>query len=81
MAVAALVIMLPITVAGIGTREATLIPLFALFGQPAEAAVALSFMCMLTQVIWRALGSVSWPLLSLRPSPHGGDSSSALVDP
>lgn len=60
MALAGLVLMLPITVAGLGTREAVLIPTLGLFGQSAEQAVALSLSLALVSTIWRALAALSW---------------------
>ena len=66
MALASLVIMLPISIAGLGTREAVLIPTLALFGQSPEAAVALSLLLVITSTVWRALGAISWFLLPLR---------------
>jgi len=66
MALASLVIMLPISIAGLGTREAVLIPTLALFGQSPEAAVALSLLLVITSTVWWALGAISWFLLPLR---------------
>jgi len=66
MALASLVVMLPISIAGLGTREAVLVPALALFGQSPEAAVALSFLIAITSTVWRALGAISWFLLPLR---------------
>lgn len=63
MALVSLVTMIPIGIGGIGTRDAVMIPTFSLFGQPAEQAIAFSFLILLTNILWRALGSLAWMLL------------------
>ncbi len=63
MALVSLVTMLPIGIGGIGTRDAVMIPAFIMFGQSAEQAIAFSFLILLTNVIWRALGSLAWMIL------------------
>lgn len=74
MAFVSLVTMLPIGIGGIGTRDAVMIPTFNLFGQPAEQAIAFSFLILLTNVIWRALGALAWTLLPrYLPAPASED--------
>lgn len=63
MALVSLVTMIPIGIGGIGTRDMVMIPTFSLFGQPAESAIAFSFLILLTNILWRALGALAWMLL------------------
>jgi len=48
--VVTVVVLIPASIAGIGVREATLIGLFRLFDLPATAAVALSWLSLITAV-------------------------------
>lgn len=62
MGVISLVSLLPITIAGIGSRDAALIVVFAEFGLPAEAAVAFSLLILSLHVVNGALGAAAWLL-------------------
>ncbi|MGQ9517375.1 MAG: lysylphosphatidylglycerol synthase transmembrane domain-containing protein, partial [Anaerolineae bacterium] len=63
MALVSLVTMLPIGIGGVGTRDAVMLPMFGMFGQPPEQAIAFSFLILLTNLIWRALGSLAWVII------------------
>lgn len=69
MMLVSLVIILPISIAGLGTREAVMIPAFALLGRPPEEAVALSLLIAATTTLWRGLGSLSWVPMARPTSP------------
>lgn len=63
--ITALISVLPITLAGIGTREAGLIYLFSLIGRSAEEAVCVSFLIFVSFHINTAiLGLISWYIKS-----------------
>lgn len=55
---AALVVPIPVSISGIGTREAALIYGFALFGAPAFEAVAIAFVILILNVIMALFGSL-----------------------
>jgi hypothetical protein len=59
-AMVVLVVMLPVSVLGIGSREATLVVLFTASGQPHEAAVALGVLMFISGLIARLPGALSW---------------------
>lgn len=66
-ALANLVTMLPISISGLGTREATLVSYLATAGVPSEAALGFSVLMFLTfHVAGGLMGAVSW---WLRPVP------------
>ena len=54
--------MVPITIAGVGTRDATLIFLFSLLGLPKEEAIALSLMILLIYLVNAILSAPFWLL-------------------
>ena len=56
--------LIPITVAGLGTREATLILLFSQFNISPELAVSLSFLILFLMLINAGIGLFSWLKLS-----------------
>lgn len=60
MSIMILVTMLPVSISGIGTREASLVFLFSALGERPELAVALSMLVLLNVVVWRALGMFAW---------------------
>jgi uncharacterized membrane protein YbhN (UPF0104 family) len=59
-AMVVLVVMLPVSILGIGSREATLVVLFTASGQPHEAAVALGVLMFISGLISRLPGALSW---------------------
>ena len=59
-AVAAVASLLPFSVAGIGTRDVTLVGLAELVGLEAEAGVAFSFCILLLHVLTALVGAVGW---------------------
>jgi hypothetical protein len=61
MALANLAAFLPISILGVGTRDAVLVALFALVGLPAEQAVALSVgFLVLNNLVATAVGGIAW---------------------
>jgi uncharacterized membrane protein YbhN (UPF0104 family) len=61
MALANLAAFLPISILGVGTRDAVLVALFAHLGLPAEQAVALSFgFLVLNNLVATAAGGLAW---------------------
>jgi uncharacterized protein (TIRG00374 family) len=56
--------LIPITIAGVGTRDAVLIFLFSQLGASAELAVSLSFLILFLMLINAAIGLYSWLRLS-----------------
>jgi len=54
--------MVPITIAGVGTRDAALIFLFSLLGLPKEEAIALSLMILLIYLVNSGLSAPFWLL-------------------
>jgi glycosyltransferase 2 family protein len=52
---------LPVTVAGLGTREAAAIALLGLYGVPGETAMAASLLCLASTLSWALFGAaVFW---------------------
>lgn len=56
----ALIALIPITIAGIGTRDAALVLLFSQVGLPKESAIAFSGLVLLMMVINTCICSVGW---------------------
>lgn len=57
---AALLMMLPISVAGVGTRDAAFVYAFWKLGLPAEDALAFSLLLLATQIVHAVLGYLLW---------------------
>jgi hypothetical protein len=55
-----LVVMLPISVAGLGSREGMLVLLFTAAGEPRDAAVALGVLLFAVGIIARLPGALGW---------------------
>jgi uncharacterized protein (TIRG00374 family) len=53
-----IVLLLPISIAGLGIREGTLVGLLALYGISHEKAMALSFALLSLQLIWALIGGL-----------------------
>lgn len=66
----ALISSLPISVAGWGVRELTMVAAFATLSIPAEGALALSIVLALTGIAVSLPGGLIW--LLLKPAPRGG---------
>jgi uncharacterized protein (TIRG00374 family) len=58
--ISAFITLIPISISGIGTREATFITLFSLIGIGNESAVAFSMMILLMYIINACVGFVAW---------------------
>ena len=54
--VVSVMLMIPISISGIGVRDATLAVLFALFGLPAASGVAISWLALLSTIPNVAIG-------------------------
>ena len=63
---AAVAAFLPVSISGLGTRDAALVVLFQRFGRPPEEAVALSTLIFLILAVNAVLGFVASQILSLR---------------
>ena len=60
-AISRLIGLIPISISGLGTRDATLIYLFSLIGLKPELAVGYSFLIFVTFFIFNGIiGSVAW---------------------
>jgi uncharacterized membrane protein YbhN (UPF0104 family) len=59
-AMVVLVVMLPISVAGLGSREGMLVLLFTAAGEPRDAAVALGVLLFAVGIIARLPGALGW---------------------
>lgn len=69
MAVAVLITMIPITIAGIGTRDATVIALFSLQGIASESALSYSLLVLFAFYICAAvMGAIVWQIKPIRVS-------------
>jgi uncharacterized protein (TIRG00374 family) len=67
MAVASLVALIPISISGIGTRDATLIALFSLQNIAAESALSYSLLVLFTfYICGGVMGAVAWQIKPLR---------------
>jgi uncharacterized membrane protein YbhN (UPF0104 family) len=49
---------LPVTVAGLGTREAAAIGLLGLYGMAGETAMAASLLCLASTLFWALGGAI-----------------------
>ena len=69
MALANLVALIPVSIAGIGTRDATLIGLFSLQAVSAESALSYSLLVLFAfYVCGAAMGAISWQIKPIRVS-------------
>lgn len=59
-AMVVLVVMLPISIAGLGSREAMLVLLFSAAGEPKDAAIALGVLLFATGIVARLPGAAGW---------------------
>ncbi len=67
MAVANLVSLIPVSIAGIGTRDATLIALFSLQGIRAESALSYSLLVLFTfYICGAAMGAIAWQIKPIK---------------
>jgi uncharacterized protein (TIRG00374 family) len=64
--ISALVALIPISIAGIGTRDATLVLLFSALGLGAGSAVAFSTMFLLIYALTSFLGLVAWTVYPIK---------------
>ncbi|HBY97113.1 MAG: flippase-like domain-containing protein [Ardenticatenaceae bacterium] len=62
MAVMSLAALLPISIAGIGSRDAALLVLFGEFRIPQEAAIAFSFLVLVLSLFNAVVGAIAWAL-------------------
>jgi uncharacterized membrane protein YbhN (UPF0104 family) len=60
MTITSLITLIPISVLGIGTRDAGLLAVFKFFGHTAEQAVALSMVLLLLRIAIVFIGSIFW---------------------
>ena len=67
-AIASIVSIIPISICGIGTRDATLVFLFSLLGKNREAAVSLSLLMLLMMAINGLIGYFVWTKYPIRLS-------------
>ena len=58
--ITALVALIPVSIAGIGTRDATLVLLFSQVGLPKESAIAFSSLVLLMLVLNAGICSIGW---------------------
>ena len=58
--ISAVVTLIPISISGIGTRDATLIILFSYLGLSKESAIAFSMMILITFAFNGAIGLIAW---------------------
>lgn len=68
MSVVGIVASLPLSIGGLGTREATMVAAFSLLRLPTHQALALSFLIFLIGLFWRSAGVVGWLRRPLGPS-------------
>lgn len=59
-AMVVLVVMLPVSIAGLGSREAVLVLLFTAAGEPSEQAVALGLLLFAVGLVARMPGALGW---------------------
>ena len=69
MSIAAILNLLPISILGIGTRDAVFISIFAMLSISYEQAVAFSMLILLFMVFNGILGVLAWWLKPVRLSP------------
>ncbi|MCC7352134.1 MAG: flippase-like domain-containing protein [Anaerolineae bacterium] len=60
MSVVGIIVSLPLSIGGLGTREATMVAAFSLLGLPSPQALAFSFLIFLAGLAWRSIGVVGW---------------------
>ncbi len=60
MSVVGIIASLPLSIGGLGTREATMVAAFGLLGLPAHQALAFSFLIFLVGLFWRSVGVFGW---------------------
>ena len=60
MSLVGIIVSLPLSIGGLGTREATMVAAFSLIGLPAPQALAFSFLIFLVGLAWRSVGVVGW---------------------
>ena len=58
--ISAVITLIPISIAGIGTRDATLIVLFSYLGLSKESAIAFSMMILLMYLVAGFIGLIAW---------------------
>ena len=58
--ISAVITLIPISISGIGTRDATLIILFSYLGLSKESAIAFSMMILITFAFNGAIGLIAW---------------------
>ncbi len=73
MSIVGIIASLPLSIGGLGTREATMIAAFSLLGLPSHQALAFSFLIFLAGIAWRSVCVVGWlrrplSLSALRPN-------------
>ena len=69
MAVISLVVLIPVSIAGIGTRDAALIALFSMNGIAAESALSYSLLILFAFYICTAImGAIEWQIKPIRIS-------------
>lgn len=66
--ISAMLTLLPISISGIGTRDATLIIMFSYVGVDSESAIALSFMILIMYIINAFFGLLAWFKIPLTPN-------------
>jgi uncharacterized protein (TIRG00374 family) len=76
-AMVVLVVMLPISVAGLGSREGILVLLFTAAGEPKEAAIALGVLLFFVGLVARLPGVTGWLRRGAATQPERNDSVAA----
>ena len=77
MAISNLISFIPISISGLGTRDATLIYLFSLIGLKPELAVSYSFLVFIVFFVCGGLmGAVAW---WIKPLPISGKSKGLIL--
>lgn len=60
MSVVGIIVSLPLSIGGLGPREATMVTAFGLLGLPSHQALAFSFLIFLAGLAWRSVCVVGW---------------------
>lgn len=60
MSVMVVVTMFPVSLSGLGPREATLVFLFSVLDESSELAIAVSLLILLNIIVWRIIGMFAW---------------------
>jgi glycosyltransferase 2 family protein len=78
--IAGIASILPVTIGGVGTRDAAFVVLFAMMGYSKEAAVALSTLVLLHQVTNWVVGGLAflWKPVETKGADKDGESASAI---